>query len=66
MMFYYMTTSKSRAGSGNFTWHKGEFKTKEEIKRQYRGLNTRVVYIFTEEQFRERYGNSLDSRVLSY
>lgn len=66
MTFYYLTTSKGRAGCNNVNWHKGEFNTKAEVKEKYKRLNVRVVAIFTEEQFRERYGNSLDNRVQPY
>ena len=51
MTYYYMTKSKGRAGCANSTWRKGEFSSKADIKRKYKGIT--VKYIMTEEELPE-------------
>ena len=55
MKYYYMETSKGRAGSGGFNWYSETAETKAEIKKKRRIGNTRVAAIYTEEEMRRRF-----------
>lgn len=53
MKIYYVTKSKGRAGCANITYRTGDYASKAELRREYKGKGATVVKAYYESEMTE-------------